>query len=151
MNIDKRESCPFWKWWLLLSSLSKSSESSRELLNLSTIILCFWNKQLLFKIQSNHCSATTHTDLVLRAKDKDLEYRVIHNASIMNAVGCCGLQVGLVVFKYSLYVLQILFESSRSSLLLLKFEFYQFFSDHFCMYNNNTHILKVLKEQHFLN
>ena len=38
-------------------------------------------------------SATTHTDLVLRAKERGLEYRVVHNASIMNAVGCCGLQV----------------------------------------------------------
>jgi len=38
-------------------------------------------------------SATTHTDLVLRAREKGLQYRVIHNASIMNAVGCCGLQV----------------------------------------------------------
>jgi len=38
-------------------------------------------------------SATTHTDLVLRAREKGLQYRVVHNASIMNAVGCCGLQV----------------------------------------------------------
>lgn len=48
----------------------------------------------LYCIMSNICfSATTHTDLVLRAKEKGLEYRVVHNASIMNAVGCCGLQV----------------------------------------------------------
>uniref|UniRef100_A0A8W8KL27 diphthine methyl ester synthase n=1 Tax=Magallana gigas TaxID=29159 RepID=A0A8W8KL27_MAGGI len=37
--------------------------------------------------------ATTHTDLVLRAKEKGLDYRVVHNASIMNACGCCGLQL----------------------------------------------------------
>ena len=40
-------------------------------------------------------SATTHSDLVLRAVNDGIPYRVIHNASIMNAVGCCGLQVGL--------------------------------------------------------
>uniref|UniRef100_A0A0K0DGL2 GPI alpha-1,4-mannosyltransferase I, catalytic subunit n=1 Tax=Angiostrongylus cantonensis TaxID=6313 RepID=A0A0K0DGL2_ANGCA len=37
--------------------------------------------------------ATTHTDLVLRAKQKALPVKVIHNASILNAVGCCGLQL----------------------------------------------------------
>jgi diphthine synthase len=38
-------------------------------------------------------SATTHTDLVIRAKERGIEYRVIHNASIITAVGCCGLQL----------------------------------------------------------
>ncbi|CAI2339192.1 unnamed protein product [Caenorhabditis sp. 36 PRJEB53466] len=37
--------------------------------------------------------ATTHADLVLRAKQQNIPVRVIHNASIMNAVGCCGLQL----------------------------------------------------------
>ncbi|CAB3404581.1 unnamed protein product [Caenorhabditis bovis] len=37
--------------------------------------------------------ATTHADLVLRAKQKNIPVRVIHNASIMNSVGCCGLQL----------------------------------------------------------
>lgn len=37
--------------------------------------------------------ATTHTDLVLRAKSKNIPVQVVHNASILNAVGCCGLQL----------------------------------------------------------
>ncbi|KAK5647627.1 hypothetical protein RI129_002519 [Pyrocoelia pectoralis] len=37
--------------------------------------------------------ATTHTDLILRAKDKNIQFQIIHNASILNAVGCCGLQL----------------------------------------------------------
>lgn len=37
--------------------------------------------------------ATTHTDLLLRAREKNIPYRVVHNASIMNAIGCCGLQL----------------------------------------------------------
>ncbi|KAF2898688.1 hypothetical protein ILUMI_07489 [Ignelater luminosus] len=37
--------------------------------------------------------ATTHTDLILRAKEKNITYQVVHNASILNAVGCCGLQL----------------------------------------------------------
>jgi len=37
--------------------------------------------------------ATTHTDLFLRARDLGVTVQVVHNASIMNAVGCCGLQL----------------------------------------------------------
>ncbi|KAF6035696.1 DPH5 [Bugula neritina] len=37
--------------------------------------------------------ATTHTDFILRATERNIPYKVIHNASIMNAIGCCGLQL----------------------------------------------------------
>ncbi|XP_076068193.1 diphthine methyl ester synthase isoform X2 [Oratosquilla oratoria] len=37
--------------------------------------------------------ATTHTDLKLRAHELDIAVEVINNASIMNAVSCCGLQL----------------------------------------------------------
>jgi diphthine synthase len=40
-----------------------------------------------------HISATTHTDIILRARGLGIPTRVIHNASIMNAVGACGLQL----------------------------------------------------------
>ncbi|EPS92694.1 hypothetical protein FOMPIDRAFT_1137447 [Fomitopsis schrenkii] len=37
--------------------------------------------------------ATTHTDIIIRARSLKIPTRVIHNASIMNAVGACGLQL----------------------------------------------------------
>ena len=37
--------------------------------------------------------ATTHSDIILRAHALKIPVRVIHNASIMNAVGACGLQL----------------------------------------------------------
>ena len=37
--------------------------------------------------------ATTHADLFLRAAKLSIKVEVIHNASIISAVGCCGLQV----------------------------------------------------------
>jgi diphthine synthase len=37
--------------------------------------------------------ATTHTDLVIRARELNIPVQVIHNASIMNAIGACGLQL----------------------------------------------------------
>ncbi|KAF9243204.1 DPH5-like protein, isoform CRA_d [Melanogaster broomeanus] len=38
-------------------------------------------------------SATTHIDIVLRARVEKIPIRIIHNTSIMNAVGACGLQL----------------------------------------------------------
>ena len=39
------------------------------------------------------CRATTHTDILIRAQDLGIETHVVHNASIMNAAGCSGLQL----------------------------------------------------------
>eukprot|EP00835_Amoeboradix_gromovi_P000265 NODE_9_length_47730_cov_0.323718.p16 type:complete len:284 gc:universal NODE_9_length_47730_cov_0.323718:45747-46598(+) len=38
-------------------------------------------------------SATTHADLLLRAHEMKVEVRSIHNASILNAVGSCGISL----------------------------------------------------------
>lgn len=46
-----------------------------------------------FLVVGDPFGATTHSDLVLRAVHAGIPYKVIHNASIMNAVGCCGLQL----------------------------------------------------------
>jgi diphthine synthase len=37
--------------------------------------------------------ATTHTDLFLRARERGIEAQVIHNASVMNAIGAIGLEL----------------------------------------------------------
>ena len=54
--------------------------------------IIFLVKKLIYAISLTR-SATTHTDLILRAVELGIQYRVIHNASIMNAIGCCGLQL----------------------------------------------------------
>jgi diphthine synthase len=46
-----------------------------------------------FLVVGDPYGATTHTDLILRADEMGIQTKVIHNASIMNAVGCCGLQL----------------------------------------------------------
>jgi diphthine synthase len=46
-----------------------------------------------FLVVGDPFGATTHADLMLRAKEHGIATKVIHNASIMNAVGCCGLQL----------------------------------------------------------
>lgn len=46
-----------------------------------------------FLVVGDSFGATTHADLVLRAREKSVEVKVVHNASILNAVGCTGLQL----------------------------------------------------------
>ncbi|XP_059635095.1 probable diphthine methyl ester synthase [Cornus florida] len=46
-----------------------------------------------FLVVGDPFGATTHTDLVVRAKKLGVEVEVVHNASVMNAVGICGLQL----------------------------------------------------------
>ncbi|PIN86391.1 diphthine synthase [Candidatus Woesearchaeota archaeon CG10_big_fil_rev_8_21_14_0_10_44_13] len=50
-------------------------------------------KDVAFLVVGDPMSATTHIDLMLRAKEKDIDVRVIHNASILTAVGITGLQL----------------------------------------------------------
>lgn len=51
------------------------------------------NEDIAFLVVGDPFGATTHTDLVLRAKEKNIKVQIVHNASIINAVGCCGLQL----------------------------------------------------------
>jgi diphthine synthase len=46
-----------------------------------------------FLVVGDPFGATTHSDIVVRARQMSIRVEVIHNASIMNAVGVCGLQL----------------------------------------------------------
>ncbi|XP_010556444.1 PREDICTED: probable diphthine methyl ester synthase [Tarenaya hassleriana] len=46
-----------------------------------------------FLVVGDPFGATTHSDLVVRAKKLGVEVEVVHNASVMNAIGICGLQL----------------------------------------------------------
>lgn len=46
-----------------------------------------------FLVVGDPFGATTHSDLVVRAMRLSVEVKVINNASVMNAVGVCGLQL----------------------------------------------------------
>ena len=46
-----------------------------------------------FRVVGDPFGATTHSDLMARARALGVPTAVVHNASIMNAVGCCGLQL----------------------------------------------------------
>ena len=53
-------------------------------------------ENVAFLVIGDIFGATTHTDLLLRAKEKKIKCEFIHNASILNAVGV----VGLELYKY---------------------------------------------------
>lgn len=44
-----------------------------------------------FLVVGDPFCATTHSDLFLRAVKRNIKVKSIHNASIMNAIGICGL------------------------------------------------------------
>ncbi len=46
-----------------------------------------------FLVVGDPFGATTHTDIILRARGIGIPTQVVHNASILNAIGACGLQV----------------------------------------------------------
>lgn len=54
------------------------------------------DKHVAFLVIGDIFGATTHTDLLLRAKEKNIKCEFIHNASILNAIGV----VGLELYKY---------------------------------------------------
>lgn len=69
--------------------------ADRELVEMEadTIMMNADKEDVAFLVVGDPFGATTHTDLILRAKQKHIPTKVVHNASIMNAIGCCGLQL----------------------------------------------------------
>ncbi|CAG8487851.1 5338_t:CDS:2, partial [Funneliformis mosseae] len=57
------------------------------------ILLNADKKNVAFLVVGDPFGATTHADLIIRAKELSIPIQTIHNASIMNAVGACGLQL----------------------------------------------------------
>jgi diphthine synthase len=53
-------------------------------------------EDVAFLVAGDPVSATTHTDLLLRAAKKGVRFEVVNNASVMTAVGIVGLQL----YKY---------------------------------------------------
>ncbi len=50
-------------------------------------------EDVAFLVIGDVFGATTHTDLFLRAKEKEIAVRVINNTSILNAIGIIGLEL----------------------------------------------------------
>jgi diphthine methyl ester synthase len=57
------------------------------------IILPAKDSAVAFLVIGDAFGATTHTDIFLRAREKGVHVSVIHNASVMNAIGVTGLEL----------------------------------------------------------
>ncbi|XP_075473092.1 diphthine methyl ester synthase isoform X1 [Ascaphus truei] len=71
---------------LILADRETVEQEAGEILRDAAVI------DVAFLVVGDPFGATTHSDLVLRAAKAGIPHRVIHNASILSAVGCCGLQ-----------------------------------------------------------
>ncbi|XP_037071541.1 diphthine methyl ester synthase-like [Pollicipes pollicipes] len=60
---------------------------------LDSVIAGATERDVALLVVGDPFAATTHHDLVLRAAERGVPCQVVHNASIMSAVGCCGLQL----------------------------------------------------------
>ena len=70
-------------------------EADRELVESNSDEMLPENEEedVAFLVIGDPFGATTHSDLILRAREKNIKVKVIHNSSILTAVGCCGLQL----------------------------------------------------------
>jgi len=74
--------------------------ADRELVEQGDIILnAAKDSDVAFLVVGDPFGATTHTDIILRARELNIPTQVVHNASILNAVGACGLQVTILFFN----------------------------------------------------
>jgi diphthine synthase len=70
----------------------KIEEINRRSVENETIISEANEKNIALLVYGDSLSATTHIQLILACKEKNIEYKIFHNASIMTAVAETGLQ-----------------------------------------------------------
>lgn len=80
----------------------------REMVESGSIVFEAKSKNVALLVVGDPFGATTHTDLVLRAKEEGIKFKVYHNASIMNAIGSTGLQL----YNFGQTVSIVLFEEN---------------------------------------
>ena len=61
--------------------------------NLDRLLLSIKNRDVVLFVPGDPLAATTHIDIVIEAKKREIPIKIIHNASIFSAVGETGLQL----------------------------------------------------------
>jgi len=87
LTCGKEELEAFYGREVILADRTAVEQESDEILDAAL------EHDVAFLVVGDPFGATTHTDLIIRAKEKGIPYKVIHNASILNAAGCSGLQL----------------------------------------------------------
>lgn len=85
LQCTKQELEEFYGKEIILADRNMIESQSDEILN---------NKEdVALLVIGDPMGATTHIDLVLRAKQKNIPVKIIHNTSILTAIGVTGLQL----------------------------------------------------------
>jgi len=90
LQSTKEELEKFYGKDIVLASRDLVEKQAEEILDKSV------NDDVAFLVVGDVFGATTHTDIFLRAKEKNIQVKIINNASILNAIGV----VGLELYKY---------------------------------------------------
>jgi diphthine methyl ester synthase len=90
LESSKEELEEFYKKEIILADRDLVEKQAEEILNRAK------KEDVAFLVVGDIFGATTHTDLMMRAKEKNIKTKFIHNASILTAVGI----VGLELYKY---------------------------------------------------
>ncbi|XP_069823640.1 diphthine methyl ester synthase [Dendropsophus ebraccatus] len=87
LTVGKEALEEFYGRELILADRETVEQEADEILRDAAV------SDVAFLVVGDPFGATTHSDLVLRAAKAGIQHQVIHNASILSAVGCCGLQL----------------------------------------------------------
>ena len=87
LNCKKEDLEKFYNKEIILARRNLVEEDNNEILENAK------SKKVAFLVAGDPLSATTHIDLFLRARKEDIKCQIIHNSSIISAVGVTGLQL----------------------------------------------------------
>ncbi|MBU2442642.1 MAG: diphthine synthase [Nanoarchaeota archaeon] len=87
LQVPKKKLEEIYKKKIILANRELVESNSDEIINKSK------DKDVAFLVIGEVFSATTHTDLFLRARKNNVKINIIHNASIITAVGITGLEI----------------------------------------------------------
>lgn len=90
LQSTKKDLETFYGKEIVLASRDMVEKNAKEILNKAE------KEDVAFLVVGDVFGATTHTDIFLRARKKNIEIKIINNTSILNAVGV----VGLELYKY---------------------------------------------------
>ncbi len=145
------------KWLGSLDGLQKAIGKEIKILkrsdleeNLDRFLLSVKNRDVVLFVPGDPLAATTHIDIVIEAKKKEIPIRIFHNASIFSAIGETGLQLykfgrtATIPFNKQLQAVKDALKTNKKSglhtLLLLDLD------AEFGLYMGTVDALKILLE-----
>eukprot|EP01026_Neomeris_dumetosa_P071560 TRINITY_DN72400_c0_g1_i1.p1 TRINITY_DN72400_c0_g1~~TRINITY_DN72400_c0_g1_i1.p1 ORF type:complete len:251 (-),score=35.30 TRINITY_DN72400_c0_g1_i1:313-1065(-) len=87
LMVDKEKLEEFYGRDVILADRQMVEQKAEDILQSAD------SEDVAFLVVGDPFGATTHSDLYLRAVEKGMKIRIIHNASVMNAIGACGLSL----------------------------------------------------------